>query len=331
MANLLLTEKCVRNCPYCFARDHMTGSGDRELSWDNLIYVADFMEASGDKKLSLLGGEPTLHPQFVDFTLYLLARGFRVSVFTSGILSKSALDNAAGALDRFSHEQLQFVCNINDPEQTGTPEAETDALHRFLSVFGPQTAVSFNIYRVDFQMDYVISCVNRYGMNRNLRLGLAHPIPESRNQFVSPEALSDVFRRLAEYMPLFDRHRIRIGFDCGFPLCKVDDALLAPLFRSSDNGIRFKCGSAIDIGPDLSLWSCFPLGAFHKRSLLEFNSMREILDFYLKRNQAIRSEIAGIYEACEACRFREEDRCSGGCLAHLLIRMQDAPQVRGIS
>ena len=73
MANILLTEKCVRSCPYCFAKEHMDGAeSDRTITWDNLIYIADLLEISREPHVSLLAGEPTLHPDFIDFVLYLL-------------------------------------------------------------------------------------------------------------------------------------------------------------------------------------------------------------------------------------------------------------------
>jgi len=44
MANVLLTEKCVRACPYCFAKEYLKESKENMLSWENLIYIADLFE-----------------------------------------------------------------------------------------------------------------------------------------------------------------------------------------------------------------------------------------------------------------------------------------------
>jgi len=328
MANLLLTEKCVRSCPYCFASAHMARSNNEGLSWDNLMYVADFIAASGEKSISVLGGEPTLHPHFVDYTLYLIERGFNVVVFTSGIMTEQTLEDAASALLTIPRDNLRFVCNINDPEQTGTTQAEQQAAECFLSVFGPRTSVSFNIYRTDFQLDYALGCVNRFGMDRYIRLGLAHPIPGTQNACVPPDRMGDVFIQLTKYMDIVEHNRIHVGFDCGFPMCKINDELLVRLIRSSFGGLRFICCPAVDIGPDLSLWCCFPLSGFHKRSLFDFNSLQEVHDYYRKLIDMVHVEIAGIYNECDGCRQRDDGICSGGCHAHLLQRILMAPQVR---
>ena len=43
MPNILLTQKCIRSCPYCFARKHMHDSPpDDILKWEDLIYIVDF-------------------------------------------------------------------------------------------------------------------------------------------------------------------------------------------------------------------------------------------------------------------------------------------------
>ena len=52
------------------------------LSWENLIYIADLFEFSNEKQLSLLDGEPSLHPHLIDFVAYLHQRNFHVDVFT---------------------------------------------------------------------------------------------------------------------------------------------------------------------------------------------------------------------------------------------------------
>lgn len=55
MANVLLTETCVRNCPYCFAKEYMEGKKANFLSWKDMVYIADLHKAEGEH-ISLLGG-----------------------------------------------------------------------------------------------------------------------------------------------------------------------------------------------------------------------------------------------------------------------------------
>ncbi len=63
MANLVISAICNQNCAYCFTTDH------RQPGHDFLPLGAfgerlDFLFRSGIQEARLLGGEPTLHPQF---------------------------------------------------------------------------------------------------------------------------------------------------------------------------------------------------------------------------------------------------------------------------
>jgi len=146
MANVLLTEKCVRSCPYCFAKEYLKESKENMLSWKNLIYITDLFEASNEKHLSLLGGEPTLHPDFVDFVLYLNQRKFNVNVFTSGIMPSKKLETAEEFLLKIPAENLSFVCNYNHPNSSTA--SETKQIDKFFKIFSKYISLSFNLYSV---------------------------------------------------------------------------------------------------------------------------------------------------------------------------------------
>jgi radical SAM protein with 4Fe4S-binding SPASM domain len=317
MANILLTEKCVRACPYCFARKHMDNAPAEDgLSWENLIYAVNLLEAAGEKHAALLGGEPTIHREFVDFVLYLAARQFHVNIFTSAIVSQSTLGEMDKHFADIRPGALSFVVNLNHPDLSTA--AQLDRIDAFLRVFGPLSTPGFNIYEPDFDLTFIFEAVNRYGMHRHVRLGLAHPIPGAVNAFVAKEDMAKTMQRLLSFLPVFERLNITPGFDCGFPLCMFTDDELGRLFKACRGNIKFGCGPAIDIGPDLNVWACFPLANVQKKSLYDFTDFNSIREFYAKVHGRIRIEAGGIFEQCDSCRFREQHLCEGGCLAHII-------------
>lgn len=332
MANILLTNKCVRECPYCFAGQEMAHSpGSEYISWENVIYLADLLQASGERRVSLLGGEPTLHPEFLDILLYFIERGFNVTVFTCGIMSKTKLDDLKEHATGLSVSRANFVCNMNNPEQTKTSESETEKLHAFLSALGPWTMPAFNIYRPDFELDFIFDLVERYGLKKRLRLGIAHPIPGAPNEAIRVDDIGRVIERLYAYKDAFDKLRLRPSFDCGFPLCRVTDEQLGWLVRLSGQ-IDFKCRPAIDITPDMHVYCCFPLSALNRKSVFEFDSFKQIVTYYRGLQKRIRSERAGIYEECGSCNHRSEGTCAGGGACHLVNRLvkEDPARLRDI-
>ncbi len=327
MANILLTQQCVRSCPYCFAKKHMADSEpDDILTWDNLIYIADLMEQSGEMGISLLGGEPTLHPNFVDFCMYLLERRFHVNIFTSGIMGEKMFNECERVLSGINPDRLSFVCNVNNPDKSSFSELEN--VKRFLKTFGHLTTAGFNIYKPDFNFDFIFQYVNEFGLRRHLRLGLAHPIPGKHNSFVPIDKMKQMAQRLIDYLPVMERLKIKGGFDCGFPLCIFTDEQLGKLYKHNIGRLSFGCGPAIDIGPDMTVWGCFPLSNTHKKSIYEFDTMRDIRNYYLDLHQKVRTEVGGIFEACDDCVYREEQLCMGGCLAHSYNHFLNEPNIR---
>jgi len=328
MANILLTSKCTRSCPYCFAEREMTDSPDEVMSWENLVYLADFLAASGEKSVSLLGGEPTLHPHFVDYVLYLVERNFNVNVFTNGIMSPSRLTELKDYLGALSADRLRFVCNLNNPRQTEEPESQTKKIHEFLSAMGSWTQPGFNIYRVDFDLEFIFEFVQRYGMKRRLRLGLAHPVPGTSSMHIKPQEMGEVIERLFSYRPLLERFQLDFGPDCGFPICKFTDEQLGWLYRSGGGDLRFECNSAIDITPDMSVYACFPLSKLYRKSIFEFDNIGQIAEFYSGIHKKIRKEVPGIYPECDGCIQMSKGICSGGGSCQLVNRFTDEDIVR---
>ena len=317
MANVLLTQLCVRSCPYCFAKKYMGEVSSKDkLSWDNLIYLADFFIKSGTSHMSLLGGEPLLHPQFSEIIHYLNKRGIHSTIFTSGIAPKKQFEVMKRELTDKSLV-FNFVCNVNDPAKS--PASELEIVYSFLEVFGERTTLSFNIYELDFNFDFLFEYIKKYNLKNHIRLGLAHPIPGQLNHCISPADFPKVAERLTYFYDKYKDENVEIGFDCGFPVCIFNEEQLGKMFLWSNGRLVFKCGPAIDIGPDMSVWSCFPLSGFNKRSIFEFDSMEDIDKFYSEKLKEMRGD-EGIYETCTSCKYRKMGLCTAGCISHVINR-----------
>lgn len=321
MANFLLTEACVRRCPYCFAKQYMDGVEDHSaITKENFVYVIDFLEKSGIKHISLLGGEPLIHPQAAELIEYLIVvREFDVCIFTSGIMPTKIFDHFVdkiNSISQFGKSKLTFVVNVNEPRLS--PKKELEKVRMFLSSLPDLCSLSFNIYRLDYNIDFLIEYILKYGLRRHVRFGIANPIPGSGNQFINPKDYKEAKKTLMSSLKkMYDLH-IYPGLDCGFPMCMFTDEELGKLFKYTRDGMEFECGPTIDIGPDLMCWSCFPLSNLNKKSLKDFQNYDELYTYFDKKQQVFRDQVKGIYFDCDCCRNFEDEICSGGCLAHIL-------------
>lgn len=78
--NIVITGKCNRSCPYCFAKGKMqsdTDAGNKNtgpvaISLQNFDKCLDFLKKSSRRRLNILGGEPTLHPVFEELIRHSL-------------------------------------------------------------------------------------------------------------------------------------------------------------------------------------------------------------------------------------------------------------------
>ncbi len=315
LANLVITSKCNRACPYCFASKYMDDN-DIFLSWDNLIYVIDFLEFNGVHSISIMGGEPTLHPHFLDYVEYTLKRLNHTTIFTNGIIDKAKVDSLNNILNYHDYKnKVTIVCNVN--EHKITPKNEWEKIEYFLKTLGNAVLLGFNIFEIDFDLNFLFFYIAKYNLNHSIRIGLAHPIYGKKNIYVYPDKFDKVVERVTSFIPKFMAMKTRPAFDCGFPMCSFSDENLGK-FMKARASFHWKCAPVVDIGPDLSIWPCFPLSVYKKQSLLNFNSMEEINDFFIN---LIKNECrgnTGVYDECDSCELYENGLCTGGCIANFI-------------
>jgi len=78
------------------------------------------------------------------------------------------------------------------------------------------------------------------------------------------------------------------------------------------------CGPVVDIGPDLEVWPCFPLSHIRGKSLYDFDTIPQVMDYLAKEVIKRKKGNTGIYVECDECPSRMRAMCSGGCVTYLL-------------
>lgn len=332
MPNVLLTEKCIRKCPYCFAKQYMEGTEDKTaISNENFNYIVDFLEKSDIKRISLLGGEPLIHPRIVDIISDLITREFEITVFTSGIMPENNLQLLIERINNLQikdKHKLKFIVNVNEPRLSNPKEVEK--VKNFFTILGSYCGLSFNIYRQDFNPDFLLNYIIEYGLIRFIRFGIANPIPGGLNQFINPKDFKQIGTTLISFMQKMYELQIFPLLDCGFNLCMFSDEEIGKLYRFSRNAVDFDCSPSIDIGPDLSCWCCFPLSNINRKSLLDFKNFNELYAYFNKLQEKYRKEVKGIYQACDECRNFMDEICAGGCLAHSINKFENEGWIRNL-
>jgi uncharacterized Fe-S cluster-containing radical SAM superfamily protein len=322
--NILVTTRCNRRCPYCFAQDEIAYPSQDEspkkkprfISKENFSIALDYARKEKQPSIGILGGEPSLHPQFTDLLIEAWQRGQHTKVFTNGLWQEEQIRFMEALAPKY-RALVNLVVNVNEPEHT--PAKHQAAQNELLSRLHEITSISFNIFHKDFDPLFIVDLISKHQLKPTIRLGIAEPLADLDNAHVDISEYSLLAPTLLALADRCDQNDIRLGFDCGFTLCMFTPEEIGRLFLA---GARFKasCGPAIDIGTDLTTWSCFPLSTFSEgKKLTEFECLKDVAAYFRKQLQPLFE--AGALPECVECRHRRRKQCSGGCAAHVYRKL----------
>jgi hypothetical protein len=314
MPNILLTDYCNRSCPYCFAKEKValgTKAPRWQMSEEELEVVLGYLEPGRDI-VSLLGGEPTLHPRYPAIVRSLVGRGYDLKVFSNGT-TPQLREGVAGC----PVTAVRVVLNLNPPETYG-PE-ETAELEANFRACGEHLSLSFNIWTPAFDWGYLRETIVKWSLGKIIRIGVSQPIQGVANVFLEESATREVCRKLVAMAEALAPDGISIALDCGFRLC---------MFTEEERGILAQCGAdqhflcrpILDIGQDLRVWRCFPFSGQASVRLTDFKSLEEIRQHF--DQQWSNEQKQGNTPACAECAHFRNETCRGGCFSRTLLRLK---------
>lgn len=318
MSNIILNSNCNRQCTYCFTNSREKET--RQMSLDNLTIICDFFERSRKRKLNILGGEPTLHPEFDVLLEYMLSRGFVLHVFSNGMIPAAALAAIQRLISRrkLTRRRLKFIINVNEEKYRTAKEQEQ--LERTFRVLHPLSTLSFNIFEPLCSLVFLIDLIVQKQLIPEIRLGLASPILGKENQYLCTADFYSIARKISAFSTLCQANAIDLVFDCGFPLCIFTDKEIGKLFKNKTQ-LKFVCHPIPDIDPDLNVTHCYPLSEYYPQKLTDFHRLEDIRSHF-RSLLSHENGGFGIFETCRECEYRYRGMCSGGCKGHFITKAE---------
>ena len=313
MANISITLNCNRKCDYCFAskaRD-ATGRQHRKMSRDTFLSVLDLLKRSGINQVRLLGGEPTLHPDFVWMVKKSIQQELRVLVFSNGLIDGTILNFLVGLPER----RVSVLINVNSPDEQSQREQKLQA--NTFSVLRKRVFLGFNIHSPDFNLLFLQDLIQQYGLNPQVRLGLAHPCIDGNNTFLHPRYYEQVGQRITKFAEQMEKERISLDFDCGFVPCMFPPEFFN-LKMTNQAAIGSRCNPLPDILPNGTIVPCYSLFSVCQMETspgLALENLRVKLTEKLAAYRHI-----GIFRECAVCKLKQQNVCMGGCLAAAIHR-----------
>jgi hypothetical protein len=323
--NLIINKVCNRSCSYCFAKrkidtDDCLARSEGDISLENVKIYLDFLERSYNGVCKILGGEPTIHPEFPRILDLALERGFEVVVFTNGMWNNSV----CSYVQALGTPRISFVVNVNEPRYWS--KVESDRQNNCLEVIGGRGSISFNLFEKDFDLTFSADLIDKHGLRRTLRLGLASPIVGMQNHHIGADDRLHVGTRLLDQLGVLEQRNILGQPDCGFIYCMFPEDRWGETVRVFGKGLTSICQPILDVGSDLSVWSCFPLSGVNNVFLSDFTDIKALQNHYNKQLSPFRE--MGTTENCIDCTYGKREQCCRGCVAHTIRSfMKDDPSL----
>lgn len=313
--NILFTDYCDQRCDYCFAQGKLDPRKRTQshISLENLGIAIDFLKRSKRSNVGVIGGEPTLHPEFRFCLQMLIDSKLKVLLFTHGLMDPKNME----FLHDTPEELISMLFNVN--EVSSYSRSKIDILENNLAALRHRVTLGFTIARSDFSLQYHLDLIARYELQPVVRLGIAAPIWGESNQHVSLAEHPYVAEQITAWSYKCEKAGVQLSFDCGFLLCSFTNEQLGQLCRMG-SFLTAHCSGPIDVGPELDVWRCFATSMIWNKKLNDFSTIDEINDYFTRKFNKFRS--IGSLDECFTCPKLPSGLCAGGCLGHTLRSFQ---------
>ena len=312
--NIMLNDYCNLNCKYCFA-----GLNEKKIniSDENMQSFIEFLKRSNMRSLRVLGGEPTLHPNFIKYIQTATMDRFfeEILVFTNGYnLNKEMVDNIISP-------KIGFLINFNKIDDIGEKkynaivENVTYLTRKYRQLNLPvKVTLGINIYEPDFDYKYIINMTKQLNL-KSIRYSITVPTKTGEN--ITLDYYKQYIPKIMEFLECCYQNKIVTNLDCNnIPKCLfTKDELITLVTRGHNMCNKNFCSMPLDVRPNLDVTRCFPFFDTWKLNIKDYDNVNQIKEFFGERIDKYRFE-KPTFKECETCKLFENKLCQCGCLTY---------------
>ena len=325
MTNIFLTKRCNLSCPYCFA-DEFVNKSNGEFSLDLFVDVLNFI-LQDSEQIGLIGGEPTIHPQFKEICDILIAddRVKDITLYTNGLLIDKYINE-------LKNNKFGLLINCNSPENLGKNYLKLKENIKLLAdIEKKEVTLGINIHKKDMDYSYIFELQELIPYSRNIRYSTSL----SNSSKCSAKCAFDTFKEMKPILFSFFKDcyskNIGVSNDCnGIPWCILNAEEKAFLLKYNILGKNLEigdpisstttCSPVIDILPDLTTIRCFGLSKYLRVPISNFKNSKSIYKFFDEKFDSY-ARIAFLKEDCQDCKHHYLNRC-GVCQTYKLSNIE---------
>lgn len=311
--NIITNNYCNLACEYCFAKDVM--EEDRQLlSLEDFKWLLDFIEQSGQDEVRMLGGESTLHPNFIDFLEECKNhKGIHRFMLFSNFIFNEKVAEALKDVSKYLY--MNYLVNYNEPKILG--EKKVEILERNISTlknYG-DIVLGINFYDPNQEWKYIVEAAVRHNI-RNIRFAITIPNTQEKKELDIKEYFKSFVPVMSKFFLTLAVNGIKANTDCNnTPVCMWDDEILRMLAMSNEEVLKAGiCNPVIDVQPTMEAFRCFAHSG-NKINIKDYQHLGQLNDHFYQEID-LKLDKIDLFPECSSCVSKAVNGKSCGCLAY---------------
>lgn len=308
---IYLTENCNASCAWCFNKK--TRNPELDMDTEKIKKLIDYLHEHKVPKLRVMGGEPTLHPDFVEIWNYAIGKFKRQTLFTNGLekekLLSIDLDESTGINFNFNFVNTPLDPDICSKFKEFSTEIvirkETDEQKLFEKILEVQE----NSVKLDTSIKF------------NLTIDCTLDIFKYRKE------MQDKLNKILDFA--IEHSDYNWGWDHSYPRCFLTDDIIEKMLEVGYHNILSPFPNSYHINQCKSIGGCSALvlsnfklvhcNQYRNNSIDIFDEKGEIIP-YNRFSNFLKCEGLTKFESlrntgCMDCKYFLQ-QCNGGCVAH---------------
>jgi len=318
--NFIITMKCNKGCPYCFASKARNAEKiNTDMTMETYKSLLD--KVSENDSIKLLGGEPTQHPNFKEFFEEALSRDRSVTLISNFLFNQDILDTILKNVRKKEFSILINSTDLDKLDRMKTFSRNYNTLYNAMYEIDTESNLSIGItFEKNKDWKYYIDYLNFVNDNlvkiESLRLSIPNPDKIKGDFFfLNNKDFGKKFLYVAKWA--ID-NGISPRLDCILYPCMFENKEEWKFINKFINNMRTTCGNdgcPNDIFPDKTASFCYPVKESIKIDSTKYDNSDQMTKDMMLRYQILESKMK-LPEACTICKFKSNNMCNGPCLAY---------------
>lgn len=312
MPNIMINSYCNLKCPYCFADNEITDCSTKNMSVEDFKKIIKWHKDNGIEIIRLIGGEPTLHPNFPEFLNEVLKDDFLQGVHIFSNMTFG--ENVKNSLINFSFEKrLSFLPNFNEENVIGEKYELVKKNIRNFGQLGTIECLGVNIYKNDYDFTEIINLANEIGA-LYIRWAIVTPNYKIDDSFNVKKYFNGYYDVLLRFFKICNENHLGLSQDCNsIPMCSFTDKQLKNLLMHNPKLFAkdLACDVVLDINPKMEIFRCFGLSDDYKTKFDENAHIDYYKEVISTNTRTIEEKI--LFDECKSCevyKFNGDRSCA---------------------